>query len=272
MTAMPDAACPTCAQPGKEVGGQTVKSLLAVSLRQLTSSTYRFCATRTCPVVYFSESGQQFTRAQVLAPVYQKVPDVPNTPICYCFGYAVADLTGEVEHARIVQDIRAGIKAGQCACDLRNPQGTCCLGNLLAIEAEAPAAPAPERKTHMSAATLNTAIPVLLTLDVGKTVAFFTQQLGFSSPYHDSGFAILQRDGVTLHFTGCGEQHLVDWSSCRVAVSGVDALYADFAQTGAIHPNAPLESTDYGTREFGLLDVHGALITFFERLPETTSK
>jgi hypothetical protein len=53
----------------------------------------------------------------------------------------------------------------------------------------------------MSAATLNTAIPVLLTLAVGKTVAFFTQQLGFNSPYHDSGFAILQRDGVTLHFT-----------------------------------------------------------------------
>jgi hypothetical protein len=32
----------------------------------------------------------------------------------------------------IVDDIKAGIKAGQCACDLRNPQGTCCLGNVRA--------------------------------------------------------------------------------------------------------------------------------------------
>jgi hypothetical protein len=57
-----------------------------------------------------------------------------------------------------------------------------------------------------------------------------------------------------------------------VEVSGVDALYADFSRTGAIHPNAPLESTDYGTREFGLLDVHGALTNFFEHQPETASK
>jgi hypothetical protein len=269
--AMPDAPCSVCEQPGKVLGGQTVKSLLAVSLRQLTSRTYRFCATRTCPVVYYGEDGQQFTFTQVLAPVYQKAPDAPSTPICYCFGYTVADLVGEGEHARIVQDIRAGIKAGQCACDLRNPQGTCCLGNILAIEAEDPSPPTEERQAKMTAARLNTAIPVLLTLDVGKTVAFFTQQLGFSSPYHDSGFAILQRDGVTLHFTGCSEQHLVDWSSCRVEVTGVDGLYAAFSQTGAIHPNAPLETTDYGTREFGLVDVHGALITFFERLPEDVS-
>jgi hypothetical protein len=30
----------------------------------------------------------------------------------------------------IVDDINTGISAGQCACDLRNPQGSCCLGNV----------------------------------------------------------------------------------------------------------------------------------------------
>ena len=30
----------------------------------------------------------------------------------------------------MVDDIHAGINAGQCACDLRNPQGSCCLGNV----------------------------------------------------------------------------------------------------------------------------------------------
>ena len=30
----------------------------------------------------------------------------------------------------IIDDISTGINAGQCACDLRNPQGSCCLGNV----------------------------------------------------------------------------------------------------------------------------------------------
>jgi hypothetical protein len=47
----------------------------------------------------------------------------------------------------IVDDINTGINAGQCACDLRNPQGSCCLGNVrglikridtLAVEIENP--------------------------------------------------------------------------------------------------------------------------------------
>jgi len=40
-------------------------------------------------------------------------------------------LTGSpAERSLIIEDIQAGITAGQCACDLRNPQGTCCLGNV----------------------------------------------------------------------------------------------------------------------------------------------
>ncbi|MCI0550315.1 MAG: VOC family protein [Anaerolineae bacterium] len=117
----------------------------------------------------------------------------------------------------------------------------------------------------MTTPTMFSAIPVLLSLDVPATVNFYTTMLGFTCPYQDSGFAILQRDSVYLHFTGCSEQHLVDWSSCRVAVDGVDALYEQCSSQGIVHPNSKLEDTDYGTREFGIVDIHGVLITFFER-------
>jgi catechol 2,3-dioxygenase-like lactoylglutathione lyase family enzyme len=117
----------------------------------------------------------------------------------------------------------------------------------------------------MTTAKLLNAIPVLLSLDIPATVAFYTTKLGFTCPYQDSGFAILQRDNVYLHFTGCDEQHLIDWSSCRVEVQGVDALYEECASQGIVHPNSGLEDTDYGTREFGMIDIHGVLITFFER-------
>lgn len=67
----------------------------------------------------------------------------------------------------------------------------------------------------MTSKTLS-AIPVLRSLDVPATVDFHTTKLGFTCLYQEGGFAILGRDNIQLNFTYCEEQHLVDWSSCRV--------------------------------------------------------
>ena len=125
--------CPECSRSGKPVQGQTVKSLLSISLRHLGDTQYLFCRTQTCPVVYFSVDGKQtFTVEQVGERVYQKEPEAEDVPICYCFGHTVGQLRTAPSKARIaiVDDINTGIDAGQCACDLRNPQGSCCLGNV----------------------------------------------------------------------------------------------------------------------------------------------
>ncbi len=124
--------CPVCGQIGKPVQGQTVKALLSVSLRQVRNGEYLFCRTQTCPVVYFSLDRQQtFTVEQVRERVYQKEPNAEDVFICYCFRHTVGDLRAASHEIRsaILDDINAGIQADQCACDLRNPQGSCCLGN-----------------------------------------------------------------------------------------------------------------------------------------------
>ena len=125
--------CPECGQKGKPVQGQTVKALLSVSLRDVQEVKYLFCRTQTCPVVYFSRDGAQtFTTAQMRERVYQKEPGADDVFICYCFRHTVGDVRTASRQARaaLVDDINAGINAGQCACDLRNPQGSCCLGNV----------------------------------------------------------------------------------------------------------------------------------------------
>lgn len=126
-------ACPVCGMRGKPVQGQTVKALLSVSLREVQDVEYLFCKTQTCPVVYFSPDGEQiFSVEQVRERVYQKEPDGDNVFICYCFRHIVGDIRAASPESRmtIVDDINTGINAGQCACDLRNPQGSCCLGNV----------------------------------------------------------------------------------------------------------------------------------------------
>jgi hypothetical protein len=129
-------ACPQCNNIGKPVQGQTVKALLSVSLREVQDTKYFLCRTQSCPVVYFSADGKQiFTLGQVRERVYQKEPEAEDVFICYCFRHTVGNLhvASPEERIAIVDDINTGINTGQCACDLRNPQGSCCLGNVKAM-------------------------------------------------------------------------------------------------------------------------------------------
>jgi hypothetical protein len=87
-------------------------------------------------VVYYSADGTQtFTTDQVRERVYQKEPGADDVYVCYCFRHTVGELSHAPAEARlaILDDIDIGIRADQCACDLRNPQGSCCLGNVKAL-------------------------------------------------------------------------------------------------------------------------------------------
>jgi hypothetical protein len=129
--------CPDCGRAGKAVDLQTVKALLAVSLDTLQSPTYHFCRTATCPVVYFVPDGTQtFREAEVRERVYQKASSDATVFVCYCFRVTVGTIRAQgadAEASAVVDRISRGIQAGHCACELRNPQGSCCLGNVRAL-------------------------------------------------------------------------------------------------------------------------------------------
>jgi len=113
---------------------------------------------------------------------------------------------------------------------------------------------------------LKSAAPVLASLDIDRTVAFYCSRLGFTRVYADPGvWGIVSRDDVHIHFWACSEKHIAENTSCRVYVAGVDELYAEMQTQGVVHPNAPLQSKPWGTREFGVLDEDGNLLTFAER-------
>lgn len=133
-------ACPGCGRRGRTVGLDTVQSQVAISLRELAQTSYQFCATPDCAVVYYATAVASsadapargaITRDQLRERVFQKEP-APDVPVCYCFGYTLGVIQrgGEAERAAILADIVTGTRQGQCACTLRNPQGGCCLGNV----------------------------------------------------------------------------------------------------------------------------------------------
>ncbi|MBI5287488.1 MAG: hypothetical protein HY873_00780 [Chloroflexi bacterium] len=116
---------------------QTLKGLLAVPLTQLRDVEYRFCRTLDCAVVYFSVDGvQQFAEDAIRERVFQKHAADDAALVCYCFRHTVGVVRsqrGGTNSGDVVAAIQAGIQAGQCACDIRNPQGSCCLGNVRAV-------------------------------------------------------------------------------------------------------------------------------------------
>lgn len=125
--------CPTCGSAGKLVDTQTIKALLIVTLEVLRASPYRFCAVDTCTTVYFSEDQiHTISEDQLCVQVYQKHLKQGDVLVCYCF-YHSLDSIRCVGKTRVIEQVMALTKRGICACDIRNPQGSCCLGNLRMI-------------------------------------------------------------------------------------------------------------------------------------------
>jgi len=125
--------CPCCGQPGQPVALQTLKHQVKPEhLQAVETGSFNFCRTATCDVVYFSGNGVALTKADVRQRVGLKETEDP-VPICYCFGFTEKVAVDEIRatgKCTIPQRITAEVKAGNCACEIRNPQGSCCLGNV----------------------------------------------------------------------------------------------------------------------------------------------
>lgn len=127
--------CPGCGASGRRVELVTLKALLTpAALPKLQPAEHYFCAGASCPVVYFGE-GVTFGRGDVAVPVFQKEPDGRRT-VCYCFDVREDQIRQEVErvgHSPSAERIRKLVHDDRCACEVRNPQGSCCLGNVAAV-------------------------------------------------------------------------------------------------------------------------------------------
>ena len=100
--------------------------------------------------------------------------------------------------------------------------------------------------------TLDAVAPRFLVGNMELALAFYGQ-LGFVSPYHDEGFAILERDSIALQFNVSDPTHEPPQEGCRVCsinVTNIGALYQQYVPTGALR--SPIRTTDWGTSRLTL--------------------
>jgi hypothetical protein len=130
-------ACPVSGARSKQVDMLTVSSLVRLLPLGMPNTKYYFCEAADCDVVYFPFNSQAplFRRADLLVRVGSKETEDP-IPVCYCFGFTREDIQKgitETGDSTVANRISAEVKTGNCACEVKNPSGKCCLGDVTRI-------------------------------------------------------------------------------------------------------------------------------------------
>ncbi|MEW6129367.1 MAG: hypothetical protein AB1757_20170 [Acidobacteriota bacterium] len=119
---------------------------------------------------------------------------------------------------------------------------------------------------------LTKSIPVLAALDLAKTLEFYAERLKFTPHIQTNDYAGVKRDGIEIHFWLCNDRHIAENTGCRIQVTNVEPLYAEYQAAEVIHPNGALAEKPWGFREFAISDCNGNLITFAEPLEKVDAK
>lgn len=126
-------ACGGCGEAGRDVARQTVvHHVKSEKLAEVKSDEYKFCSSEKCPTVYYSVSGEVFTINDIRELITSKSSG-DQRPLCYCFGFTEGFVRleiGETGTSSVPQQVAQFIKEKLCVCEIRNPAGACCLGEI----------------------------------------------------------------------------------------------------------------------------------------------
>ncbi len=134
------AECPVSGTLSRKVQRRTLEHLLKPEkLGALREVQYYYCKEPACTVVYFSnEDVPFFSIDDVAVKVFAK-DQGDEVPVCYCFDWTrgrIKQQIRELGQSTAAVEIAREIKAGHCMCDIKNPKGECCLGEVNAFVKE----------------------------------------------------------------------------------------------------------------------------------------
>ncbi len=128
-------ACQTCGQEAKKVDDLTVKALLKEGLLYdfKPDIQYFYCKTAGCDTVYFTDLPDSvFTQKDIKTESASKSEN-KEAYVCFCFGHTAKEIENEVRskgESDLYDQISEQTKLKNCACELKNPSGKCCLGEV----------------------------------------------------------------------------------------------------------------------------------------------
>jgi len=109
-------------------------------------------------------------------------------------------------------------------------------------------------------------LPVLPSLNLEETKAFYVDRLGFGIIHDDETYLILRREEMELHFWLAPDRQLCENSSVYIRGGRVDELHKEFS-TKKLERLSEFSLRDWNMEEFYLHDPHGNLLRF-GRIPQ----
>jgi len=125
--------CPSCHQKAKGVLGKTFEALVIdeTKAKFLCFDGFYYCKTPNCTTIYFRDE-TILTQEDIKVVVGLKDGAIPAT-VCYCFDWTKEKIKSELEATGAtiaLEDIKIKMENPGCSCEILNPSGGCCLGDV----------------------------------------------------------------------------------------------------------------------------------------------
>lgn len=118
--------CPQCGTTCKPVVLRTLYHQVKFpEVQEISSDGYCYCPSKDCATAYFSDTGNFIPKHHLTT--YQ---DIQNDKLCFCFDIKASDYLKalSINNAEAIKNfVIRRTKSGECACEIRNPSGQCCL-------------------------------------------------------------------------------------------------------------------------------------------------
>jgi catechol 2,3-dioxygenase-like lactoylglutathione lyase family enzyme len=120
-------------------------------------------------------------------------------------------------------------------------------------------------ETAMAAAyTARKISPMLAVANMEETLAFYQEVLGFTAKMKSAEYAIVERDGLNIHFMKAASEHVMDCvrghTEIYIEVSGIRSLWVHVKTFQERYKIRELFDREYGMTEFHIGDPNGCLV------------
>jgi len=131
--------CPKCNENAKGVLGKTLQHLLTNEAKENLScfDEFYYCKSVSCEVIYFKDK-TILTQKDMSVVVGLKKDANPAT-VCYCFEWTKEKIMDEINldgSSSALADIKNKMDTIGCQCEILNPSGGCCLGDVSKVTKE----------------------------------------------------------------------------------------------------------------------------------------
>jgi catechol 2,3-dioxygenase-like lactoylglutathione lyase family enzyme len=106
--------------------------------------------------------------------------------------------------------------------------------------------------------------PMLAVADMGETLAFYQEVLGFTVLRKASEYSIVERDGLTIHFMKAASEEVMrcvrGHAEIYIEVSNIGSLWEHVKTFKDRYKIRDLFEREYGMTEFHIGDPNGCLV------------